>query len=78
MKYAHLAEQDYSHAATLALTDLRPQFFEEGFDVSPLDVRAGRMREDCFKCALVLALHNVMVPRMGTIKKGSGLLTANV
>ena len=67
MKYAHLAEQDDSHAATLALTDLRPQFFEEGFDVSPLDVCADWMREDCFECALMFALHNGIVPCSGTI-----------
>ena len=66
MKYTYLVEQDDSQATAVALTDLRPWFFEEGFDVSPLDVRAGWMREDCFERALVPALHSEMEPQRGT------------
>ena len=57
MKYTHLVEPDYRNAASLALTYLRPQLSEEGFDVAPPDVPAGWMREDCFERALVLAPH---------------------
>ena len=66
VKYTHFVEQDYSHAASLALTYLCPQLFEEGFDVAPPEVPAGWMREDCFERALTLALHLVMVPLKGT------------
>jgi len=52
MKYTHLVEQDYRNAASLALTYLRPQLSEEGFDVAPSDVPAGWMREDCFERAV--------------------------
>ena len=40
MKYTHLVEQDYRNAASLALTYLRPQLSEEGFDVAPPDIPA--------------------------------------
>ena len=67
VKYTHLVEQDYSHAASLALTYLCPQLFEEGFDVAPPEVPAGWMREDCFERAPALALHLFIVPQIGTI-----------
>ena len=67
VKYTHLIEQDYSHAASLPLTNFRPQFFEEGFDVAPPEVPAGWMCEDRFERALALALHCYMVPQKGTI-----------
>ena len=57
MKYTHLVEQDYRNAASLALTYLRPQLSEEGFDLAPPDIPAGWMREDCFERAPTLALH---------------------
>ena len=57
VKDTYLVEQDYSHATALSLAYLRPQLFEEGFDVAPPDVPTGWMRENCFERALALALH---------------------
>ena len=76
VKDTYLVEQDYSHATALSLAYLRPQLFEEGFDVAPPDVPAGWVRENCFERALALAFH-----MDGTIKRyynanRGGLLTA--
>ena len=59
MENAHLAEQDYSYAATLALADFCLEFTEQCFNVLPLDIAAGRVGEDQFKRALVLPLHSL-------------------
>ena len=61
MKYPHFFEQDDSYTAAFSLTDFRAQVFEEGLDVPPLQIRAGWMREERFKRALMLALHGAMV-----------------
>ena len=57
MEDTHLAEENYSHAATFSLGDLCAEFSKEGFDVAPLNIGAGRMGEHEFERASVLPLH---------------------
>jgi hypothetical protein len=57
MKYTYLAEEDYSHTATFALGDLCAEFSKQGFDVTPLEVGAGRVNEQEVERALMLPLH---------------------
>ena len=57
MEHAHLAKQNYGYAATLALGNFCAEFTEQGFDVAPLHVGAGRVGEQQFERALVLPLH---------------------
>jgi len=54
---AHFVEQNNSDATAFAFTDFSAEATEKGFDVLPGDVRAGRVREDCFKCSPMCALH---------------------
>ena len=54
---AHFVEKNDGDAAALAFTDFRAKAAEEGFDVLPGDVCAGRVREDSFQCSLMRALH---------------------
>ena len=57
MEDAHFVEENNGNATTFAFTDFRAEAVEEGFDVFPGDVRAGWVREDCFQCSLMRALH---------------------
>ena len=66
MKHSHLVEEVDRYATTFSLGYLGAKPDEEGFDVLPGDVRAGRMGEEGFECLAVAALHSVMVPRAGT------------
>lgn len=67
MKNPHFVEQDDSYPTTFTLADFSPKFLEKRFDIFPLDVCAGRMREDKLKGALVLSPHAEMVPQISTI-----------
>ena len=77
MEDAHLFEQDDCDAATLPLADFRPKTEQERFDVLPDYVRAGWVREDCFQCLLVGALHPSMVPKYSTECHGGFFLMPN-
>ena len=66
MENSHFFKQDYSYATTLALADFGAQFYEQRFDIAPLDVPTRGASEDQFKSALVLPLHTEIVPRSGT------------
>ena len=66
MEDTDLVEEDYGDAAAFSLADLGTKLFEEGFNVSPLDVRAGRMHEDRLERSLMLPLHVSMVSLLGT------------
>ena len=66
MENAHLTEKNDCDPAAFALADLCSKAAQEGFDVLPHDVRAGRVCEDCFECSLVGALHTRMVLDDGT------------
>ncbi len=46
MEDAHLVEQDNSYPATFTLADLSGQFFEECFDILPLDICTCRVSKD--------------------------------
>ena len=70
MEYAHFVEKHNRNAAALAFTDFRAEAAEEGFDVLPGDVRAGRVREDSFQCSLMRSLHGWMVPPNSTDRNG--------
>ena len=66
MKDPYLAEQDNGHTTAFSFADFSVQLLERRFDVLPLDIRAGRVSEDEFECALMLPLHELMVPKTGT------------
>ncbi len=57
MEHAHFAKQNYGYAATLALGNFCAQFAEQGFNVAPLHVGAGRVGKQQLERALVLPLH---------------------
>lgn len=61
----YLVEQDNSDAATFTLADLSAQFFEECFDILPLDICICRVSKDQFERSLILSLHAGMVPLAG-------------
>ena len=50
----------------LSLTDLRTQFDEQRFDVSPRDIAAGRMANDRGQGPSVPTFHDTMVPQFDT------------
>ena len=66
MKHSHFFKQDYSNTTTLSLADFGAQFYEQCFDVAPLNVSTCRADEDQFKSSLVLPLHAAIVPLSGT------------
>jgi len=66
MKHSHLVEEVDRYTTTFSLGYLGAKPDEEGFNVLPGDVRAGRMGKEGFECLAVAALHSVMVPRAGT------------
>ncbi len=66
MEDAYFIEQKNGDTTTFALADLGAKAAEEGFDVFPGDVRAGRVSEDRFKCSLMGALHVCIVPERST------------
>jgi len=66
MKHTHLLEEVDRYATTLSLRHVGPQPDQEGFDVLPGDVRAGRVGEQGFESLAVAALHEAIVPRFGT------------
>jgi hypothetical protein len=61
MKDSDLIKQNHRNTTALAFSDFGTKLTEQRFNVSPLDVSAGRAREDQFKGALVLPLHFAMV-----------------
>lgn len=67
MEDPHFVEQDDSNPTTFALADLGSDLLEERFNILPLNICAGRMRENKLECALVLPLHAAMVLQLGTI-----------
>ena len=60
-------KQDDSNATTFSLADFSPDLLEKSLNVFPLDICAGRVRENKLECALVLPLHVSMVLQLGTI-----------
>ena len=66
MKHTHLLEEADRYATTLSLRHVGSEPDQEGFDVLPGDVRAGRVGEQGFESLVVGALHRVIVPRFGT------------
>ena len=67
MEHPHFVEQGDRNATTFALADFSPDLLEKRLNVFPLDICAGRVRENKPECALVLPLHAVMVLQLGTI-----------
>ena len=65
---AHLLKQNDGNSATFALTDIRSQLHEKGFDIAPLNVRARGPSEDQFQRSLMPSLHGSMVPQFSTFK----------
>lgn len=57
MEHPHFFKQNYSHTTTLSFADLGAQFYEQRFDIAPLDVPTRGAGEDQFESALVLPLH---------------------
>ena len=57
MKDTYFAEQDDRYATAFPLADLGSEFFEERFDVLPLDICTGGVSKEEFERALVLPLH---------------------
>jgi hypothetical protein len=66
MEHPNLFEKHDGDAASFALADFSAKLAKERLDIPPLDVGAGRVGEDCFKRALMLSLHVLMVPKTGT------------
>lgn len=66
MEDAYFVEQKDGDTTTFAFADLGAEAAEEGFDVFPGNVRAGGVREDCFQCSLMGALHTSIVLEYGT------------
>ena len=77
MEDTNLVEEDYGDAAAFSLAELGAKLFEKGFNVSPLDVRAGRMHEDRLERLLMLPLHVSMVSLIGTNHERSDFLLPN-
>ena len=78
MEHPNFFKQDYSYTTTLSLADFSAQFYEQRFDIAPLDVRTRGAGEDQFESALVLPLHAEIVPRSGTGLTRVRVKTANV
>ena len=76
MEDAYFVEQDNSYPAAFTLADRSGQFFEERFDILPLDICACRVSKDQFERALVLSLHMKMVPPSGTSARWRALSDA--
>ena len=68
MEDADLFEENDCDAAAFAFNDLGSQAAEESFNVLPGNVRAGRVRKDCFQSSLMGPLHAPMVPENGTVR----------
>ena len=66
MKHSHFFKEDYGDTTTFSLTDLGAQFYEQRFNIAPLDVPTRGAGKDQFESALVLPLHTEIVPRSGT------------
>lgn len=66
MEHSHFIEQDYSYTTTFSLADFSAQFYEQRFDIAPLDIPTRGAGEDQFESALVLPLHATIVPLSGT------------
>lgn len=71
MEYPHLAKQDDGDPATFPLNDFTSKFIEKRFDILPVDIGAGRVRENAFQRALVLPLPSIN----GTINEYYGVIT---
>ncbi|MGB0127952.1 MAG: hypothetical protein WBP72_09965 [Rhodocyclaceae bacterium] len=57
MKYPHFVEQHHGNPAAFPLADVGAQLLEQSLDVFPLDVCAGRARENEIKGSLMFPLH---------------------
>lgn len=66
VKNPNLFKQDNSHTAPFSLADFGAQFYEQRFDIAPLDVAACGAGEEQVERGLVLSLHLLMVPLSGT------------
>ena len=72
MEDTDFLEQEDRYAASFSFGDFRTKTAQKRFDVLPVDVRAGRVCEDCFQCPLMGALHTQMVPHHGTERNEGG------
>jgi hypothetical protein len=66
VKHSNFRKQNYRNATSFSLGNFRTQRFEQGLDITPLDVSAGGVLEDHLESAPVLALHRSIVPLFGT------------
>jgi hypothetical protein len=66
VEHSNFRKQNYRNATSLSLSDFRTQRFEQGLDVTPLDVSASEVLEDNLESSPVLALHRSLVPLFGT------------
>ena len=67
MEHSHFFEQDHSDTTTFSLADFSAQFYEQRFDITPLNISTRGASEDQFESALVLPLHAEIVPRSSTV-----------
>ena len=66
MEDANLVEKHYRDTTSFAFADYRTKPTQDGLDVLPGDVCAGRVCVDCFQSSLMGALHAHIVPDDGT------------
>jgi hypothetical protein len=66
MKDPNFVEQHHRNTTTFTFGDFSAKLGKQSFYISPLNVSAGRTREDQFKGALVLPLHAAMVLQQST------------
>jgi hypothetical protein len=57
VKYPPFPKQSHANAGTFPLRYFRAKLFEQTLNVTPLQVRAGWMQKEQFKCFSVFALH---------------------
>ena len=67
MKHSHFFKQDYGYTTTFSLADLGAQFYEQRFNIAPLDIPTRGAGKDQFESALALPPHAVIVPLSGTV-----------
>ena len=58
MKHPHFAEKEHSNPTPFSLRDVSTNLAEKSFDVTPLNVSACGMGENCVEGALGFSLHS--------------------
>ena len=66
MKHPHLIKQENRDTAAGAFFDFGAELNEEGFNIAPLNIRAGRTSKNQLDNSLMPPLHSPIVPVLGT------------